>query len=283
MAALAGVWGEAQARTVRALLPLLEAWPVETGDRADDREAEAVKADLRRWLRAAAGIRGPLPPHVRPGVVTDEAVRRQLDWLELDLGRGLRSAELTPLIRRAFTSVDGHVNKELHRILKINLRERLPGMRQAIDVFREENIALIESGIMAPFEAAPLRPSLLASVSRSVEAAHARGTRVEVLARELVERFGVSDSRAALIARDQILKLNGRITEARQTAAGVTQYEWITSRDERVRAGHEALDGKVFSWDDPPVTDTRTGAANHPGQDYQCRCIAMPVTPLLES
>jgi len=101
------------------------------------------------------------------------------------------------------------------------------------------------------------------------------GLRVEELAAKLKERGDVSESRAELIARDQTLKLNGALTEIRQTNAGIASYVWSTSLDERVREEHAALEGQTFAWSSPPEP-------GHPGQDYQCRCIAVPVIEGLE-
>ena len=47
-----------------------------------------------------------------------------------------------------------------------------------------------------------------------------------------------------------------------------------------MRDSHRHLNGKRFSWNDPPVVDARTGRRCHPGQDYQCRCVALPVFDL---
>ena len=89
------------------------------------------------------------------------------------------------------------------------------------------------------------------------------------------ERTDVADSRARLIARDQVSKLNGALTQQRQRDIGVEGYIWRTVGDERVRDTHEEQDGKFFTWDNPPSeTDD-----NHPGEDYQCRCWAEPVLP----
>jgi SPP1 gp7 family putative phage head morphogenesis protein len=89
------------------------------------------------------------------------------------------------------------------------------------------------------------------------------------------ERMDVSDSRAKLIARDQVAKLNGQFTRERQTEAGVDSYVWRTVGDERVRETHEMADGNTYSWSSPPEeTD-----GNHPGEDYQCRCWAEPILP----
>jgi SPP1 gp7 family putative phage head morphogenesis protein len=89
------------------------------------------------------------------------------------------------------------------------------------------------------------------------------------------ERLDVTDSRARLIARDQVAKLNGALTQQRQRDIGVEGYIWRTVGDERVRDTHEEVDGQFFTWDNPPSeTDD-----NHPGEDYQCRCWAEPVLP----
>ena len=48
-------------------------------------------------------------------------------------------------------------------------------------------------------------------------------------------------------------------------------YEWRTRGDGRVRSSHRENDGQVFSWDNPPPT-------GHPGEDYGCRCRAIPVS-----
>ena len=81
---------------------------------------------------------------------------------------------------------------------------------------------------------------------------------------------GVEERRAALIGRDQVGKLNGRLSEYQQRQLGLEEYIWVTAGDERVRPSHRALNGKKFRWDDPPPE-------GHPGYPIQCRCIADPV------
>ncbi len=105
-----------------------------------------------------------------------------------------------------------------------------------------------------------------------------RGIQTRELTKLLEERYTVSQSRAKLIARDQISKLNADITEQKQTALGVVEYFWVTSHDERVRPTHRNLDGSRQRWDAPPVTETN-GERNHPGQAVNCRCSARPVVP----
>lgn len=160
----------------------------------------------------------------------------------------------------------------------IDLKHGSPELAHHIDTFRRANVQLITS----------VQNDMLDQVSDVVGEAFDAGTRVEVLKRRVQERFDVSESRAALIARDQTLKLNANITQQRQQDAGVTRYKWSTSRDERVRGNpsgkypdttdnHFRLEGTVQSWDKPPVVDTATGRTAHPGEDYQCRCVAIPI------
>jgi SPP1 gp7 family putative phage head morphogenesis protein len=107
------------------------------------------------------------------------------------------------------------------------------------------------------------------------EGIHA-GTRVENIKEQIQERFNVSESRARLIARDQVGKLNAQLAEQRQRALGVSRYEWSSSNDERVRPMHKELDHSIQRWDSPPITN-EDGDRNHPGEDYQCRCQALPI------
>jgi SPP1 gp7 family putative phage head morphogenesis protein len=93
------------------------------------------------------------------------------------------------------------------------------------------------------------------------------------LAKRLEARLGVSRSRAKLIARDQVSKINGTLSEERHKAAGSTRYEWSTSSDERVRPEHAALDGQEFAYDDQNGGD----GGLKPGQPVACRCVGIAV------
>ena len=51
---------------------------------------------------------------------------------------------------------------------------------------------------------------------------------------------------------------------------GFDRYVWTTKKDDRVRPDHARLEGRICSWNDPPVVDLRSGRRRHPGEDYQC-------------
>ena len=213
----------------------------------------------------------PLPgaPHFR--VVNRETIRRQLDWLDVRLGELVTENRLASTLDQHGRRVDRWVTSQLERVYSIPPRD-LPGVAQNLDTWRALNLDLIDSGVRGTGE---LR-SVLGEVDRVVNEAFDAGLRVEVLAHNLATRFEVTDSRAALIARDQVLKLAGQINRSRQQGAGITHYRWTTSGDERVRPYHWRLNGTRQSWDAPPEV-SEDGRREHPGGDYQCRCTAVPL------
>lgn len=89
------------------------------------------------------------------------------------------------------------------------------------------------------------------------------GKSTRELVKELQTTFDYGKKRVKLIARDQIGKHNGLLNELRQKNAGVDEYIWSTSKDERVRSAHRAREGQTFKWSDPP-------SDGHPGQPIQC-------------
>lgn len=84
----------------------------------------------------------------------------------------------------------------------------------------------------------------------------------------LKKRVFNTEARSRLIARDQISKYNGQLNQVRQTNLGITKYRWQTANDERVRDRHKQLNGRIFDWNDPPLSDS--GEPINPGDDYQC-------------
>lgn len=106
-----------------------------------------------------------------------------------------------------------------------------------------------------------------------------KGVRAEQLAKLIEAERGVTKRKARFLARQETSMMVSSFREERYGEAGVTQYVWDTSGDERVRPDHKILDGRVFRFDEPPVSDRATGARNNPGHDFNCRCVAKPVLP----
>ena len=71
------------------------------------------------------------------------------------------------------------------------------------------------------------------------------------------------------IATNQVSSYYNLLNSLRQQEAGITSYYWGTMLDSRVRPAHRTREGKVYSWNKPPI-------GGHPGEDIGCRCIAYP-------
>lgn len=153
------------------------------------------------------------------------------------------------------------LDRSFKRVAGIGVLQREQWLDDKIFSFVKENVALIKSIPEQHFE----------RLEKNVIDAATKGVLGKDFSKIIEENFGVTQRRATLIARDQVAKFNSSLTEARQTAIGVDRYEWSTSMDERVRDTHAANEGKIFFWNEPPA---ETG---HPGNDINCRCVAIPV------
>lgn len=180
------------------------------------------------------------------------------------LGIVLKTAER---VGPSYDRMSGSVNAANKRGLRVVGVQALSDHRVAPEIARRraENVDLVVKAGRAYAE----------SVRGIFDDPENDGLRVEELAAKLRERGDVSESRAELIARDQTLKLNGALTQIRQENAGISSYVWSTSLDERVREEHASLEGQTFAWSSPPEP-------GHPGEDYQCRCVAIPFIEGLE-
>lgn len=130
-------------------------------------------------------------------------------------------------------------------------------------------------------------------VSAIISDAVMNGNNIADTARQIDEAVGhYSYSKAMTIARTETGKLNMAISKAQMEEAGIDKYEWSCMMDERSRPSHEKMDGKICIWSNPNVvyniktkkTEPRPQSAVHlhPGDDYNCRCVALPWDELIE-
>lgn len=88
---------------------------------------------------------------------------------------------------------------------------------------------------------------------------------------------GYPEFAARRLARTEIAKCQAALVQTQAKSLGINQYVWRTVGDEAVRSAHAALDGKIFSYDDPPEIE---GEGRHgPGEIWNCRCYAEPLLP----
>ncbi len=176
----------------------------------------------------------------------------------LDTALGKVGAQVATLTKEQWA-------RQAKAVMGVDLSEVEPNLTSTMERLRKEHVGLIRT--MAEDKARRVKAIL----------DDAPNARVETLRAHIMEDTGVTKRQAALIARDQVLSLNSEVTQKRHEAAGVTKYIWRTSGDGDVRPAHKALDGKSFSYDDPPVVDRKSGRRARPGEDYQCRCTMEPL------
>lgn len=251
--------------TMSKLHPLIQAVGAVRID--DDDNTAAAAGDARPIKRAIAGVQAQWDATisrgaVRPGLIAQGAAEN-----------------VNTANRRA-------MNDQFRAVIGVDpIREGTsPRVDDAMLQFTRENVSLIKT----------VSERYFTEIESQVSDAVLNGERPEDIEARLVERYGVAQSNAARIARDQVNKLNGQLTEVRQRDLGVRSYIWRTARDERVRGApggkypkarpsHYHLEGKRFTWDNPPASGT-DGEAGHPGEAIECRCYAEPnIDELLDS
>lgn len=138
----------------------------------------------------------------------------------------------------------------------------------------DENVLKIKS----------LPTDTLGSMQEIVLNGFRNGESTKDIAASIREEYQTNRHQAQMLARDQVATLNSQISRLQQEDAGCTKYRWSTSKDSRVRDCHKSFDGKVFRWDDPPEGWYKTnngikytGRRCNPGEDYMCRCVAIPI------
>lgn len=169
-----------------------------------------------------------------------------------------------PIIRRTARATDAHSIGEWRRQIRaafgVDITLGNPDLRDMLRAWEANNLSLITR--MSGDTVAGLRDVFVRGVIE--------GESLRSLTAQVRERLDVSEARAELIARTNVGQLNGQLQRARQTAAGVEEYTWHTSGDERVRPTHRARNNRVYRWDGPGI---------RPGQEIRCRCSGSPVFP----
>jgi len=234
----------------------------------------SIERDMDAGIRAAfereTGVRLDSPADGGLPTIDDDLIKRLTRIITQLVNSVVRRKDLVKTLvevaRRTDRVAAENLVRQVRAVRGIDPAPADPRKAKLSDIFREEQVNLIRS----------LADEKWRRV-RGVLDEH-RGARVQDVAKRLREETGASRSKAELIARDQVLKLNASITWERHTAAGITEYEWSTSGDERVRPGHARLNGRRFKYADPPVVD-ESGRTANPGEDYSCRCVAVPLIP----
>lgn len=159
--------------------------------------------------------------------------------------------------------------KQLSGGITLKTDDMPAALKQAVSAAIAENVALIKS-IETQYHT-----QIEGAVMRSLQP----GGRGLADVTEALQKYeGITDRRRNLIAKDQTRKIQASISIERAKSAGIKKFKWLHSRGgSEPRADHVAMSGNVYSYDDPPVIDRRTGERGYPGQAINCRCQMVPV------
>ncbi|MFY0735630.1 minor capsid protein [Aurantimonas sp. NFXS3] len=240
-------------------------------------QTEYLRA-LRAMLRSlAAAVRSDVLPAAEAEIARQRSAMTQ-DALGEFVFEGLKQ-----LAVRLGVIAEGMVGRILRLESERHTKKWMASVRSTIGI---DLAAVVSQEDLADYltTAAARNASLIKSlgddavkrVEQATYQAILQGQTAAQLRKRMTEEFGVLDSRAKLIARDQVSKLTSDLNRRRHEQAGVTSYVWMSSRDERVRERHRKLDGKEYKYGEP------TGAEQGlpPGQPIQCRCVARGIVEI---
>jgi len=118
------------------------------------------------------------------------------------------------------------------------------------------------------------------TIRKEVQQAYFSGNRYQNMVKTIQHNYEVTESKAKFLARNETRLMSAKFNEARMTSAGAKGYIWTTvggTPAHPVREGHKRLNGKRFTFANPPIVDEKTGRRANPGEDYNCRCRAKVV------
>ncbi|WP_454691139.1 phage minor head protein [Achromobacter aloeverae] len=227
----------------------------------------AIGAVEKHVLPALAGLRQDDIQNTPESEGWFESLRRA--FVSALAEAAVNNTQANELVALVASRVERYNAQQYHGLLRqaygVDITKAEPKLPQLMRMWEAENVGLIKS----------IPQQYLDTLHGRVVAAVRKGTSLRDMTRQVRDTYNLPRNRAELIARDQIGKLNGDLTEYRQTNIGVKSYLWRGVMDVREREEHVEREGEEFQWDTPPPD-------GHPGQPIRCRCWAEPKLPLLD-
>jgi SPP1 gp7 family putative phage head morphogenesis protein len=164
-------------------------------------------------------------------------------------------------LRRSLRDLAGNVTIKTDTLKSGPVREMV---RAAV----AENVSLIKS----------IPQDYLKTVRGMVTRSITSGDGLKTLQPFFEKQAGITKRHARNLALDQTRKVYNSVNGARMRSAGVKKFEWVhTGGGQKPRPLHVEMNGNVYSFDDLPVIDDRTGERGIPGQLPNCRCTMRPI------
>ena len=158
--------------------------------------------------------------------------------------------------------------KDLAGGLAIDTSIKSADMKETIKASIAQNAQLIKS----------IPQEYLLKVGGDVMRSVTSGEGVKELMPKIQKYGGMTERRAKNIALDQTRKAYNSINADRMKKAGIKKFRWRHSHGGlNPRADHLDMDGNIYSFDDLPVINPRTGERGLPGQAPNCKCFMEPI------
>ncbi len=215
-----------------------------------------------------------LPIHIRQAIAVSEArFEQKMRLVDQKLASIVPEeiagdVKLEDLFDSTIWRVERKVQASIKNITIAPSLDRAESARMAAEYEKTVQLEIKEWTIKATQE---LRANMLAHAME--------GHRYESAVSMIRQSYDVSVNKAKFLARQETSLLMTKFKQIRYQSAGVQEYKWkcvIGAPNHPVRHWHKIHDGKVFRWDAPPQTD-KQGNHKNPGQDYNCRCVAIPI------
>lgn len=232
----------------------------------------AAEQRFSKQLRKVAQHAGHIiERHVDGSAIIDE--KKMMDTLnkyarDLEPWAARQSAKLLEQVQKSNKRAYQTKSKAIGAALKLNVAEQDVG-KVALKLLNEQ-VELITS---IPIEAGLRAQKLAYDAVLEGTRAQVNSDTISEIEKQLGLSTEVATSRAKLIAITETARANASINQARAVAVGSNQYRWHNSGDAAVRHSHriykgQRLQGKIFSWDDPPTLSD--GMKGHPGTFPRC-------------
>ncbi|UPW82334.1 minor capsid protein [Lysinibacillus sp. Ag94] len=157
-----------------------------------------------------------------------------------------------------------HNLEQQMKVKGIDLVSTEPWLKDFLNTKIKDNVGYIKT----------IHEDYFTSIEKAVYDGVKKGSSIKQIREQLMKEVDISKNKAQFIAVDQAGTILGQMTAQRHQNIGIEKFTWYDSADERVRDSHKRLSGKVFSYEDPPTVNGRVVL---PGEDYRCRCVAIPV------
>jgi len=199
-------------------------------------------------------------------IVTNKLITK-FGWLFNDKAREISEYMMNSTMNVSKSNLKDSI-KQLSGGLSIKTDFLTGDLREITKSIVEENVSLIKS----------LSDRYLYNVQKAVLRSISFGNGLKDLIPQLSKFKGITDRHAKNMALDQTRKAYNSINKARMEKVGIGKFKWVHSGGGQFpRKDHIEMDGNIYSFDNLPVIDKRTGERGIPGQAINCRCRMVPV------